>query len=119
MKPLPTLPLNPTLTALAFDPMATGHWLSLSSSASDAFLAKLSSDGRDTFFSTYFGGSGADAATGIALDAYGVVSIVGNTNSRDLNGSRNDSAGMPKAFVANFSPDGAEIISAQYVGGSR
>lgn len=52
---------------------------------SDAVIAELSSDGTLLPFSTYFGGSGDDLGTGIALDANGTVYLSGITaSSSDL-----------------------------------
>ncbi|HWW77645.1 MAG TPA: hypothetical protein VNZ44_19735, partial [Pyrinomonadaceae bacterium] len=39
--------------------------------ASDAFVSKLSDDGSTLLWSTYFGGSGAEDARGVAVDAQG------------------------------------------------
>ncbi len=50
----------------------------------DGFIAKLNSTGSDLVYSTYFGGSGDDCITAIALDSSGSVYMTGNTTSRDL-----------------------------------
>jgi hypothetical protein len=78
-------------------------------------------------YSTYLGGSGADAATGIALDGAGNAYITGNTASIDF-----PIAGMPfepespgpystsHAFVAKLTPSGSgpsDLIYSTYLGG--
>jgi hypothetical protein len=52
----------------------------------DAFLTKLSPSGA-ILFSTYWGGSGSDIATGIAVDSTGVY-VTGYTNSANFPGHR-------------------------------
>ncbi len=47
----------------------------------DAFVAKLDSTGSHLLYSTYLGGSGADGALGIAVDATGAAYIAGGTGS--------------------------------------
>ncbi len=47
----------------------------------DAFVAKLDPTGSHLLYSTYLGGSGADGALGIALDASGAAYIAGGTGS--------------------------------------
>jgi uncharacterized protein (TIGR03437 family) len=47
----------------------------------DAFVAKLDSTGSHLLYSTYLGGSGPDAASGIAVDATGAVYVAGGTGS--------------------------------------
>jgi hypothetical protein len=50
----------------------------------DAFITKLNTTGSTLIFSTYFGGSGSDAATSIALNQAGNAYIAGNTTSTNL-----------------------------------
>jgi uncharacterized protein (TIGR03437 family) len=79
----------------------------------DAFLAKISSDGGTIVFSTYYGGSLDDAATGIALDTQGSAYVIGTTMSSNLpvagpgpskfHGSAADSTTMGDAFVLQIS----------------
>ena len=61
-----------------------GGWLTVSAGATDAFLARLSPDGGILQFSTYLGGSAADAAAALAVDAVGSVFLTGSTASADL-----------------------------------
>jgi hypothetical protein len=50
----------------------------------DAFLTKLNPAGSALVYSTYLGGSGMDAGSGITLDAVGNAYIVGTTFSADF-----------------------------------
>lgn len=50
----------------------------------DAFLAKLDATGGRLLYSTYLGGSGADYAVSMVLDAQRNVYITGTTGSRDF-----------------------------------
>jgi formylglycine-generating enzyme required for sulfatase activity len=50
----------------------------------DAFVVKLTPDGRDTRYVMYFGGSNDDLASAIAVDAAGNAYVAGETASRDL-----------------------------------
>lgn len=57
-----------------FPVTATAYQLHLANnvtncSTQDAFLAKLSADGRSLLYSTYFGGTGVDTGLGVAVDA--------------------------------------------------
>jgi hypothetical protein len=49
----------------------------------DAFLVKLSSDGKTELYGTPLGGSNNDFASGVLLDASGKVYIVGETSSTE------------------------------------
>ncbi len=55
--------------------------------ATDAFIAKFNPEaitGAQLLYSTYVGGSGADVAYGIAVDAGGIAYITGSTTSTDF-----------------------------------
>lgn len=90
----------------------------------DAFLAKLTRDGSDLVFSTYFGGSNRDEAFGVAVDAFGFPYLTGRTESpkalgfplkeplQDFGGGRQD------AFLARLRPEGAALEYSTYLGGA-
>lgn len=75
-------------------------------------------------YSTYLGGSGADEATDIAVDATGSVYLVGHTTSSnfpvasafqpDFHGS----ISIPDVFVTKLSQAGDSIVYSTYLGGS-
>lgn len=83
-------------------------------------------------FSTYFGGSGGDAAFGVALDQMGDIYLVGATGSIDFplknpiqsafnpticgNGLINFPCG--DAFISKFNPTATQLIYSTYLGGS-
>ena len=79
---------------------------SISSSARDVFLSKLSSQGAGLSFSTFLGGTSDELAGGIAVDAARNVYLTGATISRDfptLNPLRPPSS-TTEAFLAKFAP---------------
>ncbi len=92
-------------------------------SGSDAFVAKLSSDGASLIYGTYIGGTGFDEALSIAVNSSGQAHITGRTTSTDyptqspLQGALGGGAGED-AFVTKLSADGASLIFSTYLGGS-
>jgi beta-propeller repeat-containing protein/FIMAH domain-containing protein len=86
----------------------------------DAFAATLSAGGGSLEFSTYLGGSKADEATGIAIDADGNTYIAGNTQSQDfpvLHPVQPGFGGTSDVFVVKISATGV-LTYATYLGGS-
>jgi hypothetical protein len=83
--------------------------------ASDVFITKLDPSGN-VVYSTYFGGSGADAATAMAVDARGSVYVTGTTTSTDFPatpGAYASSVPAPSVggafvtFLMKLNPDGS------------
>ena len=82
------------------------------------FLVRLASSGV-TLSSTYFGGSGTDSPSSIAVDGAGNIDLAGSTSSLDLpvtKGVMQPSAIVPAwnsfapaGFVAQFAPDGVSL----------
>jgi len=104
--------LFPT-TAGAFDRSRGG--------ALDGFAAKLSADGSDLLWSTFLGGSGADAAYAVELTSAGMPVVVGTAGSDDFptvaGAHQMTRAGDDDAFILRLSTDGMTLLSSTYLGG--
>jgi Abnormal spindle-like microcephaly-assoc'd, ASPM-SPD-2-Hydin/Beta-propeller repeat len=74
------------------------------------YVSVLNSTGSALSFSTYFGGSGGDAASGIAVDSTANIYITGVTGSSDFpvtTGAFQTTFKTGSAFVAKLSPAAA------------
>jgi Tol biopolymer transport system component len=108
----PNFPTTPG----AYDPSYNGN--------GDVFVTKLSPDGRTLLYSTFLGGSSADVALAIAVDASGCAYITGYTSSSDFPttpGAYDTSynGGLRDAFVTKLSPDGSTLRYSTFLGGSK
>jgi hypothetical protein len=80
----------------------------------DGFVATLSPDGSSIEYSTYFGGSGHDEITDVALDSTGGRVIVGETFSTDLpvrNALQPVFGGLRDVFAARLTREGTLAYS--------
>jgi uncharacterized repeat protein (TIGR01451 family) len=68
-------------TGPGFPAYKSGFQNTFGGGGSDCFVAKLNSSGSGLIWSTYLGGSGDDFITGLALDQFRQVYILGYTNS--------------------------------------
>ncbi|MBS1853879.1 MAG: SBBP repeat-containing protein, partial [Acidobacteria bacterium] len=87
----------------------------------DAFLAKLNSDGNALDYVTLLGGSGSDEALGVAVDGAGRAYVTGWTSSPDfptISALSSFLRGTENAFVTRLGPDGALEYST-YLGGTK
>jgi photosystem II stability/assembly factor-like uncharacterized protein len=87
----------------------------------DVFVAKLSPDGSSLTYSTYLGGSGLDAAGGIAVDSHGSAYVTGRTQSRDfpaVSPIQAQTAGGVDCFITKIDPSGHTLVYSTYLGGS-
>jgi hypothetical protein len=98
-----------------------------SAGSSDAFVTKLSPDGRTLLFSTFLGGSGADQGNAVTLDQFGNVLVSGWTASQNFpnfNPVQSSCAANSKgtcsvdSFVVALDANGSTIKFATYLGGS-
>ena len=101
-------------TAGAFDTTPNG--------GGDAFVVKLSPTDGTVIYGTFLGGSIADGATGIAVDAAGRAHVVGRTYSPDFpvtaDALDGEVGGPADAFLTVLAPDGASLEYGTFLGGS-
>lgn len=93
---------------------------------SDAFVVKLNNElalakTDDGTYSTFFGGDGEEAGRGIFVDNLGRAYVSGVTNSKNLptlSTLVTQPIGNQDVWLAVFSDDGRELVSATYFGGT-
>ncbi len=83
------------------------------SPTTDVFVTKLDPQGN-TIYSTYFGGSASDTASGIAIDALGAAYVSGNTNSSDFPVTPAAFAKSGGNFVFKLNPGGSMAYSTYF-----
>jgi hypothetical protein len=87
----------------------------------DAFLTKISPDGKSLVFSTYFGGSVSGGSQGLAIDQFQNSYLIGTTNSNDLptvSPFQAHMGGLGDGFIAKFDSAG-QAVYASYLGGNK
>ena len=84
----------------------------------DGFLLKINPSGSALVYGTYLGGSGADVANAVQVDAAGQATVVGQTASSDFAGMTAAVSGASDAFLITVSSDGSRIVTGQTFGGS-
>ena len=89
----------------------------------DGFITKLSVDGKDIIYSSFFGGNGADGLSAIAVNDNNEAYIIGGTKSSGLYCSENafysNRIGGEDIFIIKVSALGNELNYASYFGGSN
>jgi uncharacterized protein (TIGR03437 family) len=105
-------------------PVTPGAFQQQLKGSQNCFLIRLDPSGN-VLASTYFGGSGSDNLSSIAVDGAGNIDLAGSTSSLDLPttpGTMQPSAIVPPwnntspaGFVAQFAPDGSSLQWASYV----
>jgi uncharacterized protein (TIGR03437 family) len=88
----------------------------------NAFVSKISPDGKTLVYSTYLGGAGSQFAQGVAVDKGGNVYVAGSTSAKDFpttSGLRTSyGGGTGDAFAAKLDPTGTKLLYSTYLGGS-
>ncbi|UCE12909.1 MAG: SBBP repeat-containing protein [Candidatus Heimdallarchaeota archaeon] len=89
----------------------------------EGFITKLSPNGINILFSTYFGGTADDAIKSVTTDSQNNIFITGTTQSSDLpivNASiTQKSPSQWDIFISKLSPDGHHLDFSTYHGGTR
>ena len=85
----------------------------------DAFILKLSANGQQLLWATYFGGSGDDRATSVAIDSTGSIVAGGWTQSSNFPATSSQTAfgGVRDGFLIKLSSQGVLQFST-FIGGS-
>jgi len=86
----------------------------------DGFIFKLNASGSSLIFSTYYGGSGDDTISSVALDETGNILLCGYTTSSDFptkNAYNDTLSGYIDGFVFKMNPTATEIEYSTYLGG--
>jgi hypothetical protein len=101
--------------------------------SNDAFVTKMNPAGSGLVYSTYLGGSGADAGAGIAVDASGAAYVTGLTYSADFpttagafdtsfnGGTICDQFGcitFRDAYVTKLNASGSGLVYSTFLGGA-
>ena len=85
------------------------------------FVTKWSADGSQVLYATYLGGSHADAASAIAVDANGSAYVTGLTSSPDFpttsGAYQTKLTSAQDIFVTKLSPDGSRLAYSTLLGG--
>ena len=88
----------------------------------DAFVAKISSDGKSLLAATYLGGSVGEGLEGIALDGNGNVYVAGASYSTNFpvtgNAFQKLNSGQADFFAAKLSGDLRQLLFSSFVGGN-
>jgi uncharacterized protein (TIGR03437 family) len=109
-----------TSAAIAVDAQDNAY-IAGTSGAHHAYVIKVSSDGSTILYNVALAGSGTDAATAIAIDAAGNVTVAGQTTSADFPVTKGafqpKLAGVRNNFLTRLDPAGNMLMST-YLGGS-
>ncbi|MCX6382596.1 MAG: SBBP repeat-containing protein, partial [Armatimonadetes bacterium] len=87
----------------------------------DAFVTKLSPNGRSLVYSTFLGGAKDDLGVAIVLDNSGSAFVTGQTYSSDFPTTpasfQTSGAGGVDGFIAQLSSSGQSLLYSTYLGG--
>jgi hypothetical protein len=89
-----------------------------SNGARDIIIAKLSSDGSDLLYGSYYGGSDRDMIKNLVVDGEDNIYFSGWTFSPDFPTTIGSYSGGADVFVAKISADGSNLEYSVYYGGS-
>ncbi|SPE45766.1 conserved exported hypothetical protein [Candidatus Sulfotelmatobacter sp. SbA7] len=103
-------------------PTTSGAFQTTYGGNGSAFVTKFNAAGSALVYSTYLGGSGGAAASGIAVDSAGNAYVTGTTYSTDFpttpGAFQTTHTGADDAFVTKLNPRGSALAYSSYLGGS-
>ncbi len=83
---------------------------------SDAFLTRLSADGKTLDVSTYYGGTGISTVNGIALDSAGYIYLTGKAGAADFPLKSAFQTSAAGGFAAKLTPAADAIVYSSFIG---
>ena len=102
-------------------PITSGAYQTTNKGSNDAFVTKLSADGKSLLYSTFLGGAGVDAGNAIAVDSSGNAYMAGYTQSTNFpttsGAYQATNKGGKDVFITRLSADGKSLIYSTYLGG--
>lgn len=118
---------SPFVSSLAKDPTnpSVVYAGTNSNAVSDAFVTKLNPSGSGLLFSTILGGSKDEQGNGIAVDANGNITIVGQTTSTNfpfvnaIRSTVNFNSNCTTGFVTKLNPAVPSYTFSTYLGGGQ
>lgn len=117
----PVGPAEPNVQQLL---ISGGNLFEISQASSDAFLMKYDNNGN-LVYSTYYGGSGSDGATAIAVGPDASLYVAGTTTSADLpvtagayQSKLPTAYGGTASFVLKLNPDGSRAWATYFTANS-
>jgi Beta-propeller repeat len=87
----------------------------------DAFVTKINAAGSAILYSTFLGGTLAQAALGVAVDTAGNAYVAGSTTSADFPvtpGAFDTTSSTGGAFISKLDTTGSQLIYSTYLGGA-
>jgi hypothetical protein len=100
-------------------PTTEGAFDRTTQDTSEAYVLKLSQNGKRLFFSTLLGGPGPDNAFGIALEPGGRILIAGQAGTgfpTTANAHRSTVGGVVDGFVARINSTGTALLASSLIG---
>ncbi len=103
-------------------PTVVGSYTTSNAGSTDAFITKMSADGKSLVYSTYLGGSGYDTGNGIAVDSAGNAYVTGYTDSTNFPTTasvyKSTNSGLSDSYIAKINPLGNALVYSTYIGGN-
>ena len=103
-------------------PMKSAVQATYGGGTQDAFVTALNPSGSGLLYSTYLGGSAADAGAGIAVDGNKNAYVTGQTGSSNFPTTAGATQASPgggnDAFVTEINAAGSQIVFSTFLGGS-
>ena len=87
----------------------------------DAFVTKINAAGSAILYSTFLGGTLAQAANGVVVDSAGNAYVAGSTTSADFPvtpGAFDTISSTGGAFVSKLDTTGSQLVYSTYLGGA-
>ncbi len=110
------------INGASFDPVFNGTTVGGGYFSGDCAIATIAPDGDALLGTTYYGGAGGDACSGVAFDSQNRIYVTGGTTSTDLpirSGPHQAQRPGPfSGFLAVFSPDLTQLLHSGYFGGT-